>query len=190
MDLRTGSSDSIISRHESSSFEIVQRRSNESQYGRKKASCVERELEEKGITFFLRKIRVTDTQGEPERKIEKGSDHRAPKRALSSNYNTNDLKKFRKRGRTEETVMPCTSGCNLRPRNGRRMESRPTMEMKTQQGGPVRARKSRRKHYRAPTSKSKQDQATRIPDEEVINNKRTRKGKEERIPTDQSPRRF
>ncbi|GFU69090.1 hypothetical protein TNCV_4458171 [Trichonephila clavipes] len=30
----------------------------------------------------------------------------------------------------------------------------------------------------APTSKSEQDQATRMPDEEVINNGKTRKGKE------------
>ncbi|GFX70906.1 hypothetical protein TNCV_1688891 [Trichonephila clavipes] len=50
------------------------------------------------------------------------------------------------RGRTEETVMPSTSGYNLKPRNGRRVESRPTIEMKTQQGGPVRARNSRGKH--------------------------------------------
>ncbi|GFV74290.1 uncharacterized protein TNCV_5127331 [Trichonephila clavipes] len=35
MEIRTGSSDSNSSRHESSSFESVQRRSNESQYGKK-----------------------------------------------------------------------------------------------------------------------------------------------------------
>ncbi|GFX87760.1 uncharacterized protein TNCV_2190371 [Trichonephila clavipes] len=95
MEIRTGSSDSNSSRHESSSFESVQRRSKESQYGRKKGSVVKRE----------------------------------------------------KRGRTEETVMPSTNGYNLRPRNGRKVESRPTMEMKTRQGVPVRARKSRGKHY-------------------------------------------
>ncbi|GFV25734.1 uncharacterized protein TNCV_2444381 [Trichonephila clavipes] len=61
MEIRIGSSDSNSSRHESSSFDRVQRRSNKSQYGRKKGSGVERELEEKGISF-LRKIRVRDTQ--------------------------------------------------------------------------------------------------------------------------------
>ncbi|GFW13479.1 uncharacterized protein TNCV_1209451 [Trichonephila clavipes] len=121
MEIRTGSSNSNSSRHESSSFDRVQRRSNESQYGRKK-----------------------------------GSDKERPN--------------------TEETVIPNTSSYILRPRSGRSVVSRPTMEMKTQQGGPVRARKSK-----APTLKSKQDQATRMPDEEVINNKRTRKGKDERI---------
>ncbi|GFS66868.1 uncharacterized protein TNCV_230491 [Trichonephila clavipes] len=51
MEIRTGSSDSNSSRHESSSFDRVQWRSNESQYGRKKGSEVKRELEEKGISF-------------------------------------------------------------------------------------------------------------------------------------------
>ncbi|GFX69490.1 uncharacterized protein TNCV_380591 [Trichonephila clavipes] len=79
--------------------------------------------------------------GRPERKIQKDSEHRVAKRALSSNYTNNDLPKFRKRGRTEETAMLSTSGCNLRPENGTRVESRPTIELKTQQGGPVRAKK-------------------------------------------------
>ncbi|GFW87150.1 uncharacterized protein TNCV_5125041 [Trichonephila clavipes] len=84
--------------------------------------------------------------GGPERKIKKGLEHRVAKKMLSSNYN-NDLPKFRKKGRTEETVMASTSGYNLRPRKGTRVESRPTIEMKTQQGGPVRARKILEKHY-------------------------------------------
>ncbi|GFV43618.1 uncharacterized protein TNCV_2679191 [Trichonephila clavipes] len=62
MEIRTGSSDSNSSRHNSSRFESVQRRSNESQYGRKKGSDVKRELEEKGISF-LRKVRMRDTPG-------------------------------------------------------------------------------------------------------------------------------
>ncbi|GFS82418.1 uncharacterized protein TNCV_1212981 [Trichonephila clavipes] len=69
------------------------------------------------------------------------------KRALSSNDTNSVLPKYRKRGRTEETVTPITSGYKLRPRNGKRVESRPTMEMKTQQGGPVRARKSKGRNY-------------------------------------------
>ncbi|GFT89589.1 uncharacterized protein TNCV_1610751 [Trichonephila clavipes] len=39
MEIRTGSSDSNSSSHESSGFERVQWRSNESQYGRKKNAC-------------------------------------------------------------------------------------------------------------------------------------------------------
>ncbi|GFW72607.1 uncharacterized protein TNCV_3798351 [Trichonephila clavipes] len=50
--------------------------------------------------------------------------------------------KLRKRGRTEETVAASTSIYNLRPRGDRKVESRPAMERKTQQGGPVRSRKS------------------------------------------------
>ncbi|GFW22018.1 uncharacterized protein TNCV_4823001 [Trichonephila clavipes] len=119
--------------------------------------------------------------GGPERKIQKGSEHRVPKRALSSNYTNRVLLKYRKRGRTEETVMPSNSGYSLRPRNGTREESRPTMEMKENQFEPRKAEES----TTAPTSKSKQGQATRIP-EEVVNNKMARKGKEERIPTDRS----
>ncbi|GFW11141.1 hypothetical protein TNCV_2836981 [Trichonephila clavipes] len=57
------------------------------------------------------------------------------------------------------------------------VESRPTIERKTQQGGPVRSRKGRERTI-ASTSKNEQDQATRMPDEEVINNSKTRKGEE------------
>ncbi|GFV81409.1 uncharacterized protein TNCV_2034181 [Trichonephila clavipes] len=52
-----------------------------------------------------------------------------------------------KKGQSEETVMPSTSGYNLRRRKGTKVESRPTIQMKTQQVGPVRARNSREKHY-------------------------------------------
>ncbi|GFV12053.1 uncharacterized protein TNCV_669841 [Trichonephila clavipes] len=52
MEIKTGSLDSNSSRHKSSSFESIQWRSNESQYGRKKGSGVKRELEGKGISFF------------------------------------------------------------------------------------------------------------------------------------------
>ncbi|GFV44641.1 uncharacterized protein TNCV_1925171, partial [Trichonephila clavipes] len=91
MKIRTGSSDRNNVRDHSSSFNEIQRRSNEAQHDRKK-----------------------------------GSDP-----------------KYRKRGRTEETVAPSTSGYNIRPRGGREVESRSAMEMKIQQGGPVRSRKSR-----------------------------------------------
>ncbi|GFU09198.1 uncharacterized protein TNCV_1122151 [Trichonephila clavipes] len=173
MEIRTVSSDNNSSRYKSSNFESVQRRSNESQYGRKKGLGVKRELEEKGISFFFKKDQgerhtgTTDKRGPlirsppgswsepnrklkmgrketladkrsldsrsggPERKIKKGIGHRFAKRTLSSN-NTNDLPQFKKKVRTEETVMPSTSGYNLRPRRGAKVESRPTNEMRTQ----------------------------------------------------------
>ncbi|GFV47746.1 uncharacterized protein TNCV_2653091 [Trichonephila clavipes] len=57
--------------------------------------------------------------GGPERKVQKGSEHRVNKRALSSNYKTNhSLTKYRKKSRREETVTPTTSGYNFRPRIG------------------------------------------------------------------------
>ncbi|GFV13259.1 hypothetical protein TNCV_3655791 [Trichonephila clavipes] len=51
--------------------------------------------------------------------------------------------KIKKENRREETVTPTTSGYNLRPRKGKREETRLTIERKTQQGGPVRSRKGR-----------------------------------------------
>ncbi|GFY25665.1 uncharacterized protein TNCV_2487851 [Trichonephila clavipes] len=81
-----GSSDNESLRDESSGFDRVQRRSNESQDGKKKGS---------------------------------------------------------EKSRKEETVTPTTSGYNLRPRNGKKVDSRSTIERKTQQGGPVRSRKGR-----------------------------------------------
>ncbi|GFV28553.1 uncharacterized protein TNCV_3985041 [Trichonephila clavipes] len=78
----------------------------------------------------------------PERKIRKGSLHRMNKRTLSSN-DTNVLPKYRKKRRTQEKVAASTSRYSLRPRGGREVESRPPMDMKTQQGGPAQSRKSR-----------------------------------------------
>ncbi|GFS53496.1 hypothetical protein TNCV_4935541 [Trichonephila clavipes] len=53
----------------------------------------------------------------------------------------------RKKYRLDEIVIPSTSGYNLSPRRGVKVGSRLTNEMSTQQGGPVRARKSREHHY-------------------------------------------
>ncbi|GFY34447.1 uncharacterized protein TNCV_2821331 [Trichonephila clavipes] len=50
-DIRAGSSDNNNLRDESSGFDRVQRRSNESQYRKKKGSDVKRELQEKGLSF-------------------------------------------------------------------------------------------------------------------------------------------
>ncbi|GFU15500.1 uncharacterized protein TNCV_4126471 [Trichonephila clavipes] len=144
-EIGTGSSDNGSLRDESSGFDRVQRRSNESQDGKKKGSEEKRELEEKMLSF-LKMIRVRNTPNKtrPERKIQKGSEHRVPKRALSSNYKTNsNLPKFRKKIRREETVTPTTTGYDLRQRSGKKVESQSTIERKTQQGGPVRSRRSR-----------------------------------------------
>ncbi|GFY08214.1 uncharacterized protein TNCV_1356261 [Trichonephila clavipes] len=162
-EIGTGSSDNGSLRDESSGFDRVQRRSNDSRDGKKKGSEVKRELEEKGLSFrnnqgekhtnetnkrrpFIRSI-PSSWSGGPERKVQKGSEHGVNKRALSSNYKTNhNLTKFRKKSRREETVTPTTSGYNLRPRIGKREESRPTIERKTQQGGPSRSRKGRERN--------------------------------------------
>ncbi|GFT50033.1 hypothetical protein TNCV_2272801 [Trichonephila clavipes] len=66
--------------------------------------------------------------------------------------------------------MPSTSGYNLRPRRGAKVESRPTNEKRTQQGGPVRVRGNREHINTAPTSKSKQGQQVGRPEAEVVNN--------------------
>ncbi|GFX89388.1 uncharacterized protein TNCV_2202301 [Trichonephila clavipes] len=57
-----------------------------------------------------------------------------------------DGKKKGKKSRKEETVTPTTSGYNLIPRIRKREESRPTIERKAQQGGPVRSRKGRERN--------------------------------------------
>ncbi|GFY22311.1 uncharacterized protein TNCV_3299521 [Trichonephila clavipes] len=61
--------------------------------------------------------------------------------------NNSELQSPRKRYRGDEIVTPSTSGYNLRPRRGAKVESRSTIEMRTQQGGPVRARESQENHY-------------------------------------------
>ncbi|GFX07927.1 uncharacterized protein TNCV_4161961 [Trichonephila clavipes] len=121
-EIGTGSSDNGSLHDESSGFDRVQRLSNESRDGKNKGS-----------------------RG-PERKVQKGSEHRVNKRNLSSNDSNSVLPKFRKKNRRKDTVAPTTSGYNLRPRKGKREESRLTIERKTQQGGPVRSRKGRERN--------------------------------------------
>ncbi|GFV49141.1 uncharacterized protein TNCV_236751 [Trichonephila clavipes] len=103
-EIGTGSSDNGNLRDESSGFDRVQRRSNESRDGKKKDFELKRELEEKGLSF-------RNNQGR---------------------HNKED------------------------------------------QFDPEKAEKGTIVH----TSKNEQDQATRIPDEELINNGKTRKGEE------------
>ncbi|GFS95699.1 uncharacterized protein TNCV_250961 [Trichonephila clavipes] len=59
-EIRTGSSDDNSLRNESSGFDRVQQRSDQSQYDRKKGPDLKRELEEKGLSF-LKMIRVRHT---------------------------------------------------------------------------------------------------------------------------------
>ncbi|GFY31678.1 retrovirus-related Pol polyprotein from transposon 297 [Trichonephila clavipes] len=186
-EIRTGNSDNGSLRDESSCFDRVQRRSNESQDGKKKRSEVKRELEEKGLSFrnnkgekhtnktnkrgpLIRSIpsswsekgrmikknknerlgykRSNESRsGGPERIVQKGSEHRVNKRGLSSNDSNSVLPRLRKKNRREETVTPTTSGYNLRPRKGKREQSRLIIERKTQQGGPIRSRKGRERNY-------------------------------------------
>ncbi|GFY06747.1 retrovirus-related Pol polyprotein from transposon opus [Trichonephila clavipes] len=89
----------------------------------------------------------------PERKVQKGSEHRVNKRNLSSNDSNSVLPRLRKKNRREET-------------RGR--------HNKEDQFDPEKAEKGTIVH----TSKSEKNQATRMPDEEVINNGKTRKGEE------------
>ncbi|GFW23266.1 transposable element Tc3 transposase [Trichonephila clavipes] len=65
-EIGTGSSDNGSLRDESSGFDRVQRRSNESRDGKKKESEVKRELEEKGLSFRNDQERKTQ-QGGPVR---------------------------------------------------------------------------------------------------------------------------
>ncbi|GFX92729.1 uncharacterized protein TNCV_3180331 [Trichonephila clavipes] len=130
MEIRTGSSNSNSSHHKSSSFESVQRRSNESQY-------------DLHLAIGQNQIESLKWVG---RKIRKGIGHRVKKRTLSSN-NNNDLPQFRKEIRTEEIVMLSTSGYNHRPRRKAKVESQTTNEKKTQQRGPVRVRRSQEQQY-------------------------------------------
>ncbi|GFU84679.1 uncharacterized protein TNCV_3782051 [Trichonephila clavipes] len=129
-EIGTGSSDKGSLCDESSGFDKVQRRSNESRDGKKKGSEVKRELEEKGLSF-------RNNQGEKHKN------------------------KTNKRGPLIRSI----------PILGLRKRGRHNKE---DQFDPEKAEKGTIVH----TSKSEQDQATRVPDEEVINNGKTRKGQE------------
>ncbi|GFX81123.1 uncharacterized protein TNCV_1911151 [Trichonephila clavipes] len=113
-----------------------------------------------------------------ERKIKKGIGHKVGKRTLFSNI-TNNLPQFRKKERTEETVMPGTSGYNLRPRRGAKVESRPTNEKMIQEGDQFES-KEVENISAAPTSESKQGQQVGRPEADVVNNSIARRREEER----------
>ncbi|GFX75884.1 uncharacterized protein TNCV_2238561 [Trichonephila clavipes] len=162
-EIGTGNSDNGSLHDESSGFDRGQRRSKDSRDGKKKGLGYKRANESRS--------------GGPERRVRKGSEHRVPKRNLSSNDSNSVLPRLRKKNRREETVTPNKSGYNLRPRKGKREESRLTIERKTQKGGPVRSRKGRERNDN-PYIEERTRSSNKMPDEEVINNGKTRKGEE------------
>ncbi|GFX76106.1 hypothetical protein TNCV_1834811 [Trichonephila clavipes] len=81
-----------------------------------------------------------------------------------------------KRGRRDEAVMPSTSGYNLRPRRGAKVDSRPSSK-RTQQGGPVRYRGSREKQQYRPYAEEHRRSSSR--------NTRSRRGQQQELPGDE-----
>ncbi|GFV99997.1 retrovirus-related Pol polyprotein from transposon 297 [Trichonephila clavipes] len=75
----TGSSDNGSLRDDSSGFDKVQRRSNESQDGKKKGSDVKRELEEKGLCFKNDQDQEVESRPAIERKTQQGGPVRSRK---------------------------------------------------------------------------------------------------------------
>ncbi|GFS61826.1 uncharacterized protein TNCV_4345351 [Trichonephila clavipes] len=113
----------------------------------------------KRLTINIDQVRIYRHRKCDETEIGTGSSDNGSLRDESSGFDTvqrrsNDsrddtnsvLPNIRKKSRREETVAPTTSGYNLRPRIGKREESRPTIERKAQQGGPVRSRKGRERN--------------------------------------------
>ncbi|GFW83993.1 retrovirus-related Pol polyprotein from transposon 297 [Trichonephila clavipes] len=91
----------------------------------------------------------------------------------------------------DETVVPSTSGYNLRPRRDAKMEFRPANEKRTQQGGPVRARGSKDKQqYRSYTEEQRRSRNSGIPEAEVVNNSIARRGKKERTVKTPTPLKY
>ncbi|GFW08300.1 hypothetical protein TNCV_1656151 [Trichonephila clavipes] len=68
-------------------------------------------------------------------------------------------------------MIPSTSSYNLRPRGGAKVKSRPANEKRTQQGGPVRSRRSIEKQQYSPNSKEQKRSSSR--------NTRSRRGQQQ-----------
>ncbi|GFW02887.1 uncharacterized protein TNCV_3732861 [Trichonephila clavipes] len=113
--------------------------------------------------------------GGPGRKIRRGIGSRVDKRT----NNNNDLPQFRKKVRSEKTVLPSTGGYNLRPRRGAKVESRQPMRRQFESD-------KAENICIAPTLKNKQGQAAGILEAEVVN-RIAREGTEERTAADPSP---
>ncbi|GFX01830.1 uncharacterized protein TNCV_1022331 [Trichonephila clavipes] len=113
-EIRTSSSDSNSSMYKSSNFEGVQSLSNESQYSRKNGPDVSRELEEQGTG-------LKKDLGERHTSI--ANNRRRFVRSSPGSWTAPNKRKKEKRCRRDEKVMPSTSGYNLRPRRGAKVES-------------------------------------------------------------------
>ncbi|GFU18274.1 hypothetical protein TNCV_1212121 [Trichonephila clavipes] len=109
----------------------------------------------------------------PNRKFLENSNYRVTKRALSSNESV--LQKYRRKRSKQDTV--AVTRYNLRPRDGREVESRPSHREDDTTGRTRSIQKRQRKERQPLTLKSEQDQATRMPDEEVINNRQDQERK-------------
>ncbi|GFW03092.1 uncharacterized protein TNCV_157121 [Trichonephila clavipes] len=115
---------------------------------------VELFLGRKLITTFQKLVMVSDGTafaiGDIERLFEEaGGNTKAKHEKWGKSYNRcrRDVQIKKQKLNKKETVTPSTSSYSLRPRSGRRVESRPTKEMKTHQRGPVRAGNSKGKQY-------------------------------------------
>ncbi|GFY09184.1 uncharacterized protein TNCV_4663741 [Trichonephila clavipes] len=116
-EIGTGSSDNGSLRDESSGFDRVQRRSNESRDGKNKGSEVKRELEEKGLSF----------RNDHERKTEGGRDGNTHHNRLQS-----ETKKREKRGvPTDHRERKTQQGGPVRSRKGRERNDSPYIEERT-----------------------------------------------------------
>ncbi|GFU11829.1 uncharacterized protein TNCV_4192471 [Trichonephila clavipes] len=103
---------------------------------------------------FEDQVRIYRHRKCDETQIGTGSSDNGSLRDESSGFDrvqrrSNDSRDGKRKVRTAVvavTVAPTTSGYNLRPRIGKREESRPNIERKTQQGRPVRSRKGRERN--------------------------------------------
>ncbi|GFU76097.1 uncharacterized protein TNCV_677761 [Trichonephila clavipes] len=66
---------------------------------------------------------------------------------LKDNEDEGAYEYYRKKGQREETAIPGTSRYNLRPKRGKKMESRPSSEKRTHQRRPVRSTGRREQQY-------------------------------------------
>ncbi|GFW01115.1 uncharacterized protein TNCV_1763531 [Trichonephila clavipes] len=165
-EIGTGSSGNGSLRDESSGFDRVQRRSNESRDDKKKGSEVKRELEEKGLSFRNNQdekhTNKTNKRGPLIRSIpsswsEKGRMIKKSKNERLGYKRSNESRS----GRPERKCIAKIKKEKPKGRDGnahnkwlqsetkkgeKRGESRPTIEWKTQLGGPVRSRKGRERN--------------------------------------------
>ncbi|GFV57523.1 hypothetical protein TNCV_3270541 [Trichonephila clavipes] len=111
-------------------------------------------------------------------KQRKEQKHQGEKRQLTLSSN-NELQCSRKRYRGDEIVMSSTSGYNLRPRRGAKVES-PDQPMRRGHNKEGQFESEEAENIStAPESKSKQGLQVRRPEAEVVNNSIARRGEGE-----------